>query len=155
MIFTKAVATALISLNLSYPTDVPKKEFECLVEVIHYEARGEPTTGKMAVGSVVLNRVESDSFKSNTVCGVINQRAQFSYKQTEHYKRYTVNYANDIVRKSFNESVYIAYLMYEYGLGDPTHGATNFATVDIDNYWTRHFEETARIGNHVFYVMGE
>ncbi len=47
-----------------------------LARLIHGEARGEPYTGKVAVGAVVLNRVKSSSFP-NTIAGVIYQKGAF------------------------------------------------------------------------------
>ena len=48
-----------------------------LSHLIYAEARGEPYTGQVAVGAVVLNRVKSSSFP-NTVAGVIYQAGAFS-----------------------------------------------------------------------------
>ncbi len=45
--------------------------------IIQCESDGEPYVGKLAVGSVVMNRVKSSKFP-NTVSGVIYQRGQFS-----------------------------------------------------------------------------
>lgn len=45
--------------------------------IIQCEAEGEPYEGKMAVGSVIINRVRSSYFP-NTVSGVIYQSGQFS-----------------------------------------------------------------------------
>lgn len=56
--------------------------------VLHYEARGESYEGKVAVASVVMNRVESSRFP-NTVCGVVKQRKQFSW-----YPRQRLRYGN-------------------------------------------------------------
>lgn len=53
------------------------EELELLACIIQCEAEGEPYIGKLAVGSVVLNRVESTSFP-NTIMGVIYQNGQFS-----------------------------------------------------------------------------
>jgi len=50
----------------------------CLSSAIHYEARGEPYPGRVAVGSVVLNRVDDPRFP-DTVCDVVSQRGQFSW----------------------------------------------------------------------------
>lgn len=47
-----------------------------LARLIHGEARGEPYKGKVAVASVVLNRVKSSSFP-NTIAGVIYQSGAF------------------------------------------------------------------------------
>lgn len=48
-----------------------------LAKCIHAEARGEPYVGKVAVGAVILNRVDSKSFP-NTVSGVIYQPGAFT-----------------------------------------------------------------------------
>lgn len=45
--------------------------------IIECEAGGEPYEGKMAVGSVIMNRVKSSYFP-NTISGVIYQSGQFS-----------------------------------------------------------------------------
>lgn len=45
--------------------------------IIECEAGGEPYEGKLAVGSVILNRVKSSYFP-NTISGVIYQSGQFS-----------------------------------------------------------------------------
>lgn len=48
-----------------------------LARIISAEARGEPYTGQVAVGAVVLNRVEHPSFP-NTLAGVVYQPGAFS-----------------------------------------------------------------------------
>lgn len=48
-----------------------------LAKCIYAEARGEPYTGKVAVGAVVLNRVKSSKFP-NTISGVIYQPWAFT-----------------------------------------------------------------------------
>ena len=48
-----------------------------LARLISAEARGEPYTGQVAVGAVVLNRVKHPSFP-NTIAGVIYQSGAFS-----------------------------------------------------------------------------
>lgn len=48
-----------------------------LARLIYGEARGEPYTGQVAVGAVVMNRVRSSSFP-NTISGVIYQSGAFN-----------------------------------------------------------------------------
>lgn len=48
-----------------------------LARLISAEARGEPYSGQVAVGAVVLNRVKHPSFP-NSISGVIYQRGAFS-----------------------------------------------------------------------------
>ena len=48
-----------------------------LAKCIHAEARGEPYTGQVAVGAVILNRVRSSQFP-NSISGVIYQPYAFT-----------------------------------------------------------------------------
>jgi N-acetylmuramoyl-L-alanine amidase len=52
-------------------------EVTLLARVISAEARGEPYIGQVAVGGVILNRIEHPSFP-NTLAGVIYQPGAFS-----------------------------------------------------------------------------
>ena len=47
-----------------------------LARIIHGEARGEPYNGMVAVGAVILNRVDNPNFPS-TIAGVIYQKGAF------------------------------------------------------------------------------
>lgn len=57
--------------------DVSESEVYLLACIIDCESEGEPYAGQLAVGSVVLNRVESKYFP-DTITGVIYQKNQFS-----------------------------------------------------------------------------
>ena len=50
---------------------------DLLARVISAEARGEPYSGQVAVGAVILNRVEHPSFP-NTITGVVYQPGAFT-----------------------------------------------------------------------------
>ena len=54
-----------------------QSEIDLLARTISAEARGEPYEGQVAVGAVILNRVEHPSFP-NTIAGVIYQSGAFS-----------------------------------------------------------------------------
>ncbi|WP_051287978.1 cell wall hydrolase [Alkalicoccus chagannorensis] len=54
-----------------------ESEVDLLARLIHQEARGQPYQGKVAVGNVVMNRVDSNRFPG-TVSGVVNQSGQFT-----------------------------------------------------------------------------
>lgn len=51
-------------------------DLNLLTRLIYGEARGEPYTGQVAVGAVVLNRVKNSNFP-NTISGVIYQKGAF------------------------------------------------------------------------------
>ena len=48
-----------------------------LAKTIYAEGRGEPYTGQVAIGAVILNRVRSEAFP-NTVSGVVYQKHAFT-----------------------------------------------------------------------------
>jgi len=50
----------------------------CLAQAVYFESRGEPLDGQLAVAEVIVNRAESSRFPDN-YCGVVTQRAQFSF----------------------------------------------------------------------------
>ena len=50
---------------------------DLLARVISAEARGEPYSGQVAVGAVILNRVNHPSFP-NTIAGVVYQKGAFT-----------------------------------------------------------------------------
>ncbi len=52
-------------------------DLNLIARVINGEARGEPYTGQVAVGAVILNRVRHPSFP-NTIAGVIYQPGAFT-----------------------------------------------------------------------------
>ena len=52
-------------------------DYSLLARIISAEARGEPYMGQVAVGAVVLNRVEHPSFP-DTLSGVVYQKGAFS-----------------------------------------------------------------------------
>lgn len=54
-----------------------REDITLLAKLIEAEAGGEPFIGQVAVGSVILNRVEDDRFP-NTIESVVNQDGQFT-----------------------------------------------------------------------------
>ncbi|MGN1208416.1 MAG: cell wall hydrolase, partial [Christensenellales bacterium] len=69
-----AVTTASLGVSASAQTN---SDLYLLAKLIYSEARGEPYVGQVAVGAVVLNRVEHPGFP-NTLEGVIYQPWAFT-----------------------------------------------------------------------------
>lgn len=65
------------SSSSSSSTSSRDNDLYLLARMITAEARGESYTGQVAVGAVILNRVESPSFP-NTIAGVLYQKGAFS-----------------------------------------------------------------------------
>lgn len=124
-------------------SDTAKKvsttDLQCLSEALYFEARGEGLQGQKAVAEVILNRVDHPRFPK-TVCGVINQRGQFTYKKARIRERGAFVRAQKIAQAALS--------------GAPrnlTKGATYFHTGGVRPSWSRKFERTTRIGSHYFY----
>ena len=118
----------------------------CVALAMYWEARGEGHRGMLAVGSVVLNRVEDDRFP-NSVCGVVYQGGetppcQFSWWCDGKSDRPTNG-------ELWASSLSIADELLTARPSDPTHDALFFHNTSIQSPWRR--DRTARIGNHVFY----
>lgn len=124
-------------------------DWQCLAEALYFEARGEPLDGQAAVAEVILNRVDAAQFPGS-VCGVVRQGArsgrgcQFSYACDD---------LPDAIRErgAYAQVGKVARLMLEGAPRGLTDGATYFHTPAVRPSWTRRFEETARIGSHIFY----
>lgn len=117
---------------------------KCLSEAIYFEARGEPLAGQRAVAEVILNRVDDPRFPKS-VCGVINQRGQFSYKGNSTRIRNGAAYSR------------ATRIAQEALAGSPrtlTNGATYFHTTQVRPSWSKRFTRTTRIGAHIFYRQG-
>ena len=71
----------LKALNITEDTGayggLSSSDYELLARTISAEARGEPYIGQVAVGAVILNRIEHPSFP-DTLSGVIYQKGAFS-----------------------------------------------------------------------------
>ena len=68
---------ALKLKSQSSPNKFTQSEISLLARIISAESRGEPYTGQVAVGAVILNRIDHPSFP-NTLAGVIYQPGAFS-----------------------------------------------------------------------------
>lgn len=79
--FIRVLAILVLTFSATAFSDaaVPEAEYtdsECLVSVIHYEAGGEPLSGKRAVYDVVMNRAKA---LQKTICEVVSEPKQFSW----------------------------------------------------------------------------
>jgi len=73
---TGSATLAALGIPTGHTASEGNKNVHLLAAAIHGEARGEPYTGKVAVGAVILNRVRHSSFP-NSIAGVIYQPGAF------------------------------------------------------------------------------
>ena len=108
-----------------------------LARLISAEARGEPYVGQVAVGAVVLNRMEHPSFP-NTMSGVIYQSGAFSCLDDGQFDQPVADSAYQAARDALNG-------------WDPSGGAIyyfNPSTATSKWIWSRPHITT--IGKHRF-----
>lgn len=149
--FASAVATAIIGHVLAMQPqslNVSLNQYLCMVEVIHFEAKGEDRYGKKAVAHVVLNRVASSRFPSD-ICSVVKQNKQFSYRNG--VKNPYVDVVNSIEKESFYETAEIAFKAVNGMIDEYDHGCDHYYAHDkVDPYWADQAKYTQVIGNHTF-----
>ena len=110
---------------------------ELLARVISAEARGEPYSGQVAVGAVILNRVEHPSFPS-TIAGVVYQPGAFTCMVDGQIDRPVADSAYRAARDALNGA-------------DPSGGAIYYFNPDTATsawIWSRPAIKT--IGSHRF-----
>ncbi len=134
------VAHATKSKQARAETQVSQRDLQCLAEALYFEARGEGSQGQRAVAEVILNRVDHPRFPK-TVCGVVNQRGQFTYNKNGRIRE----------KGTYARVHKIAQAALSGAPRTLTNGATYFQTRAVKPSWTRRFERTTRIGAHIFY----
>ena len=108
-----------------------------LSRMISAEARGEPYTGQVAVGAVILNRVRHPSFP-NTIAGVIYQPGAFSALNDGQFDESIAESARRAAQDAMSG-------------WDPTGGAIYYYNpAKTTNQWIYSRPVIAQIGDHVF-----
>lgn len=146
MMFASTVAVAQEVNNTLVFRDCPYNtgnQLSCMACVIYYEARGEARQGRVAVGAVVMNRVESGRFPSS-VCGVVFQKSQFTWIQPSVRRGVKFN------KGQWDDSVAIARQIMSGDYSDPTRGALYFHNRRVAPSLGRHRQTTVIIGQHIF-----
>ena len=110
-----------------------------LARCIYAEARGESYTGQVAVGAVVLNRVESPDFP-NTISGVIYQRHAFTAVSDGQINLTPDQTAINAAKDAMNG-------------WDPTYGCLYYYNpVTATSAWIFSRQTVVTIGKHVFAI---
>lgn len=128
----------LSKLNISTTnTNTTDIEVNLLARIISAESRGEEYIGQVAVGAVVLNRVESPLFP-DTLAGVIYQPGAFTAITDGQFNEPTSQQSIRAAQDSINGQ-------------DPTGGALYYYNPDKTNdKWIRTRPVITRIGKHLF-----
>lgn len=114
-------------------------EVYLLAKTIYAEGRGEPYTGQVAIGAVVLNRVRSNQFP-NTISGVVYQKHAFTAVSDGQINLTPNETAMKAARDAING-------------WDPTGGALYYYNPAIaTSSWIFDRQTVTVIGKHVFAI---
>lgn len=127
----------LAAIGISGGGSYNSADYELLARIISAEARGETYLGQVAVGAVVLNRIEHPSFP-DTVSGVVYQNGAFSCLYDGQFYEPIADSAYSAARDALN------------GL-DPSSGAIYYYNPKTaTNKWIRSRPVITTIGRHIF-----
>ena len=180
----ESARAVMASLAMSYEIEtghsVNETELKCMAENIYFEGRAEPMMGKVAIGKVVMNRIDSDRHP-NDICGVVHEgphreswktrgkdvpeqdrkffpirnKCDFSWycdgKKDIVWVSYMDGTPIDSNATAWRDSINVALFVMTGELRDVTNGADHYYNYNISNpYWVGAMDETAVIGNHRF-----
>ena len=124
----------------------------CMAVNIYHEAGNQSMIGQMAVGQVVLNRVEDSRFP-DTICEVVKQAV--TYKGTNKPVRWKCQftwYCDGKKDKTWRLALeYASVLITKNIVLDITEGATHYHATYVRPEWAKTKTRTTRIDRHIFY----
>lgn len=133
--------TPVVAAPTSAPTVTDKRALLCMAKVIHHEAANQPRHGQIAVGQVLLNRI--DAGFGNHVCDVANQPGQFFRLSRYKPNRQSATWA---------QAMDVAHSVMAGEAPDHARGALFFrAAWSRPNRFFRTRTKVVRLDDHIFY----
>ena len=144
--------TIILSL-LAFDHSISVNELGCITEAIYFEARGEEYAGQVAVGNVILNRVNSSSFP-DTVCEVVHQGRKYRGQMVKHKCQFSY-YCDGRPERIRDKDAFLTAAKAATAAMTKSlivlQAATHYHTVDVNPGWGKRLEYLGRIGKHEFY----
>ncbi|MFY4776391.1 cell wall hydrolase [Metabacillus sp. RGM 3146] len=125
------------SASNSSSADLSADDKDLMARLVNAEAKGEPHEGKVAVASVILNRVASDKFP-DTVRDVIYEKGQFTPVSNGEINEPATKDAKNAVKEAAKDQSVSKGSLYFF---NPDSASSSF----LDGK-----ETTEKIGNHIF-----
>ena len=130
----------------------------CMAFNIYHEANNQSMLGQIAVGQVVMNRVEDSRFP-DTVCEVVKQAV--TYKGTDKPVLHKCQFSGycdgkkdepNYDSKSWSNALKYAVVVLGGDITlDFTDGATHYHATYVRPAWAKTKTRTTRIDRHIFY----
>ena len=120
----------------------------CIALNIYFEARSEDLQGKVAVGSVVMNRIAHERFP-DSACDVVYQGGD-KVRHGCQFSWFCDGLSDNPYEKDEWKQAYtLAIWIYGIGLPDITNGALWYHSNDVSPAWAT--TDYIQIGSHKFY----
>ena len=120
------------------------EESQCLATAVYFESMGEPLQGQLAVANVVINRARSGLYPASW-CGVVKQKAQFSFVRNGRFPRI------DSACAAWRKAQAIARIA-SANLAQALPGNVLWYHADyVAPSWGRRLTKVEKIGAHIFY----
>ena len=130
----------------------------CMAVNIYHESGNQSMIGQMAVGQVVLNRVEDSRFP-DTVCEVVKEAV--TYKNSNKPVRWKCQFTwfcdgkkdePNFESKTWSAALENASILLTKTIVlDITEGATHYHATYVRPAWAKTKTKTTRIDRHIFY----
>lgn len=138
-------AGSLAELVELVDADQPMSEdLRCLASAVYFESRGEPLEGQLAVAQVIINRSRDGRFPAS-YCGVVHQRAQFSFVKKGRMP------AIRTASAAWKRARAIARIADEGLWASRAGDAVFFHATYVRPRWSQRKTQLARISTHIFY----
>ncbi|AWW73222.1 cell wall hydrolase [Erythrobacter sp. KY5] len=124
--------------------DKLSEQMHCLAGAVYFESRGEPLDGQLAVAQVVINRSEDRRWPAS-YCGVVYQRAQFSFVRGGRMPQ--INKSSD----AWKRAKAVAKIAHEGMWQSEASDAVYFHANYVRPGWSRRKTRLAQIDTHIFY----
>jgi N-acetylmuramoyl-L-alanine amidase len=120
------------------------KQGECLATAVYFESMGESLHGQLAVANVVINRARSGRYPA-TWCGVVKQKAQFSFVRSGRFPR--VDTGSEAWRKAQAIARIAALNLTSAVPSDVLWYHADY----VAPRWRNNLQRVEKIGAHIFY----
>lgn len=152
-----AVRPTPLSANSSNLTNIPlaalvdansvgdlDEEANCLATAVYFESKGEPLEGQLAVAQVVMNRAASGRFPAS-LCGVVKQRAQFSFVRAGSFPNHDPNC------QAWRKAQAIARIAAKHLVASVPINVLWYHANYVAPRWRDTLVKVEQIGQHIFY----
>ncbi len=120
------------------------EQMRCLAGAVYFESRGEPLDGQLAVAKVVINRADDRRFPAS-YCGVVYQRAQFSFVKNGSMPRIRTG------SKAWDRAKAIARIAHDGMWDSDAQDSLYFHAKYVRPSWSRKKQRRTSINTHIFY----